>query len=175
MQFFPPENVEKSSAFSCNVVTYISGFVARQLSNTLSCDACRQQLFSDDADLEMPPHPDVYKTDLIDLKDKGGLVYPSRKLVYLCAETERVITQLNDFSHSNIRDRIRVTVMNTVRSAFVDDHESGLNSHAFQLSKQIIHLYVKIRFHSLSRSLTEAAQGANIRCRLTKSVLFAHQ
>lgn len=136
---------------------------------------CRQQLFSGDADLEMSPHLDVHKTDLIDLKDKGGLSYPSRRLVHLCAETERVITQLNDFSQSNIRDRIRVTVMNALRCAFVDDHESGLNSHAFQLSKQIIHMYIKIRLHSLSRSLTEDAQGGNIRSRLTKSVLFAHQ
>lgn len=69
---------------TCDIVVYISGYVERRVKNQLKCEACCECL-----------NDKRVTSDLIDLKDKGGLIQPQKNVVEICREVEKLIRYLN--------------------------------------------------------------------------------
>ncbi|KAL4126973.1 hypothetical protein QTP88_011171 [Uroleucon formosanum] len=62
------------------VVAYISGFICHRLSSKIKCDICCNALFGDKKD---------FMTSLINVRDKGGLSYPSDDVILIALQTEK--------------------------------------------------------------------------------------
>ena len=163
---------EQTSIVTGNVVNYIGGFVIRKVLSQLSCDQCADQL--------MGPG-DRRQEALIDIRDFGELMRPSRGVCQLLFAVATLVRQLQDrcLSDKRLRDRIAQTVIDemVMSSAlpFPDDHNSGMNSHSLQLTRSVIHAYLKVRLHHLSQLRTSCEQGEKIRAKLNKTILFSHQ
>lgn len=157
------------SGFTSDVVGYMAGFVARKVHKKMCCDDCDSKLFADDGN----PCPN----DLINLRDRGGLVRPSKPVIRICQQTEIAFKKLTecDLSRRNLLNRIRMTVLCEIPDCFPDDHDSGLNSHALQLTKAIIDCYSTVRLYHLAKEKTDQVQGHKLRSKLSKTILFLHQ
>jgi hypothetical protein len=82
------------SEFSQNIVVYIAGFVARKLLKQLQCIPCKASLLDSD---------NVGKNCLlIQRKDAGGLLFPSKSLVDVCVVTERCIRFVSGCSRDSV-------------------------------------------------------------------------
>ena len=164
------------SDFSKNVVTYIAGFVVRKVIKSIQCMTCFDKLLSSD-DADTPLLHSETSFDLLELRDRGGLIRPSNSVIGLCEKTENVIRSLNEqqLSSRSLVPQIRLRVLNDCTGLFSDDHESGLNSHSLQLSKSVIDKYIEVRLHHQASLHTERIQGRKIRSECTKKVLFSNQ
>ena len=164
--------LQQTTLLRGNVVNYFGGFVIKKVLSKLSCDQCADHLMA---------QGDCQHELLIDLRDNGGLMRPSQPVLKLLCAVENVVRQLDNrrLSCKRLRDKITQTVMNEIVSTanlpFPDDHECGMNSHSFQLTRSVINTYLKVRLHHLSKSLTMREQGEKIRSKLNKTILFAHQ
>ena len=69
------------STFADHVVAYIAGFVVKQWHNKLDCDKCKIAL----------KKKSCKNSQLIDVKTRGGLVYPSDDVILICEKTETVL------------------------------------------------------------------------------------
>lgn len=159
-----------------NIITYIAGFVVRKVIRSLKCMTCFDKLLSSD-DVDVPVFHCESSFDLIDLRDRGGLIRPSNCVIQLCKKTEDVIRGLDEkqLCSRSLEHRIRLSVLNESSDIFPDDHESGLNSHSLQLTKSIINTYIEVRLHHRASLFTDALQGKKIRSKLTKTILFSNQ
>ena len=184
-EFLDPLQPSLSQSITEPIIAYIGGFIVRKLQKT-KCDICFQRLFSShdatstmtDASLLVDNvHESCSRFDLIELRDRGGLIKPSKEVIKICQKTELVIKGLTeqDLCSRLLLQRIRVSVLNDFIVPFPNDHECGLNSHSLQLTKSIIDVYVKVRLFHLSRQVSERASGRKIRSKLTKTILFCHQ
>lgn len=92
---------EPTSVITANIVNYIGGFVVRKVLSQLSCDQCADKL--------MGPG-DRRQEALIDIRNYGELMKPSREVLKLLCAVETVIRQLNDgcFSDKRLQDRIQM-------------------------------------------------------------------
>jgi len=71
--------------YNSEVVTYITGYVIKSIKNKIKCNMCRQSLES----------KENYSL-LLKIKNRGGLLLPSPKVITICKVTERVIRQYKD-------------------------------------------------------------------------------
>lgn len=81
-----------------DVVTYISGFVERKLKNQIKCSVCLDCLENDE----------VVFSDLIKVKNKGGLIYPQKNVFEICNIVEKLI-RLYDVNEKNFYDKVRMS------------------------------------------------------------------
>ena len=163
-------SAKPKASFADDVTTYIAGFVVRKLKN-LKCEICFDRLFSSSVDAD-----EHYRSpyDLIEMRDCGGLIKPSLAVIDICKRTEHVIRHIKeeDLCDRSLLLRIKTSILSDYDIPFPDDHESGLNSHAVQLTKSVIEKYVKVRLHHLSQQSNEKDRGLKIRSKLTKSIFF---
>jgi len=68
------------SQFSKEVSLYIAGFVSHKLLTKIKCDVCNGALFGNKGN---------FFYSIINMKDKGGLHYPSNNVVQICVATEK--------------------------------------------------------------------------------------
>jgi len=66
------------------VITYLAGYIARKLMKTLHCVKCVGALIEQNADTKN-------NYNLINIKNRGSLIYPSKDLVYICKKIENTI------------------------------------------------------------------------------------
>ena len=66
-----------------NVVTYIAGFVVKSLSNKLHCEICVSALTNKNIENKK-------FAQLINMKTKGGLTYPSEDVIFVCQKAEKL-------------------------------------------------------------------------------------
>ena len=160
-----------------DIVSYIAGFVVRKLSKTVKCSRCNEHLIQTRFDDQCPIVDRQFPFDLIDLRDKGGLIKPSMSVFLVCTKAESVIKQLTerDLNDKLLLKRIQMSVLNDIQIPFPNDHETGLDSHSLQLTKHVIAFYAKVRLHHLAQCYTQKVQGKQLRSRLTKTILFSHQ
>lgn len=159
------------------VIPYIAGFVVRKLLS-LKCSTCFDRLFASNTEEVLPlMHFDARMYDLIEMRDEGGLIKPSRAVIFICHQTEAVIKHMKeeDFCQRSLLCKIKLAVLNDSPVPFPDDHESGLNSHSLVLTKLVIDNYVKVRMHHLSNLRTSEAQGKKVRYNLKRTVILSHQ
>ena len=170
------------SPYTGTIVTYISGFVAKKLLRTTVCKTCANALYT-----TTPPHHDR-RFILIELKDKGGLTYPSSDVLKVTETTERVIrrymstTNGKPTNRQNVKQLILTGVLSHIVGLPVFDSIKGhmfetqiTNNHIHTLCTSIVNAYMQIRFHHEAKTYTSEIMGTNIRNRLTKYITFNNQ
>ncbi|KAF0709424.1 THAP-type domain-containing protein [Aphis craccivora] len=105
------------SSFSKEVTIYIASFISHKLASKIKCDICVNSLFGIREDFLM---------SLIDLKNRGGLSYPSNDIIKICILTEKIIKlYYNDIIKLN-----KLFIQNKTFAHFIDNEGfTSLNSH----------------------------------------------
>lgn len=159
-----------------DIVGYIGGFVVRKIRKIINCQICAAALQTSDLN-----------SRLISFKDRGGLVYPSADSLRVCSETEKtcrrflaqtgnrppvnvMLPYLTNYTFANLPN----SLFSTLNDHLLDFETLGCN-HVFDLTKQIIMQYLKIRLHSVNKKFNLSLTGQSVRQRLNKIILFKHQ
>ena len=139
------------SVFTENAVTYIAGYVARNVGKHQTCSECSTALLGDITKCK--------SSELVVIKNRGGLKIPSSGTIAVCKAAERCFHQMQYVKPPNCRGfketvSLRVTeeVMSKREAVFSElyDHmfdTEAYDNHRVQLVKNIAAEYIKIRLH----------------------------
>lgn len=148
-----------------NVVTCIAGYIHRQLLHKISCIHCAAALSNN---IVMDK-----STQLISLRDFGGLSYPSKGLLEVCKVTEQTLRAYNTVQlvQSKVLQHI---VLSEVNTFFPDEHfhEPFSYSHLCSLIKLICHCYFTVRKDHQVKLFNMKKQASSVRKAFTKAVHF---
>ncbi|KAL3199572.1 hypothetical protein MRX96_001334 [Rhipicephalus microplus] len=167
-----PENL---SAVVVAVVSYIAGFVVRQVCKTTTCEECIAALYSD----ELVP--------LVEQKNRGGLVSPSKDVIGLCEAVEKGLRRLqiecgtlqavNSQSKHLVLEVLRLSVeekwFEKLEQHILD--LDPLDNHIYSLCKKVAELYVKIRIHHMTKERNREIIKDRVRPVLSRMIIFKHQ
>jgi hypothetical protein len=164
------------SLYVLDILTYISGWVARKLIGRLTCTHCKNALIT---------NIQTENCVLLNLKNNGGLYFPSQDLVSVVRCIEKAIRfripQLTASSSNSHASLIEITVMQEVpRNLFCEfqNHFSSTyhdgNSHYTSLIRAICRTFLTLRLHHIAKT-TNATDMLPIRQKLTKTILFMNQ
>ncbi|KYN00253.1 THAP domain-containing protein 9 [Cyphomyrmex costatus] len=133
------KNSQIITRFSRSIVSYIAGFVVHFLTKKINCTQCVEAL------TELQPNFDHH--DLISIKNKGGLLYPSKDVIFICEICEKCIRLAIMESNSPVLPpKYNVHFFLTkILSYFIENHTifSKLNKHTLEqigIDNHIIHL-----------------------------------
>lgn len=147
------------SSFSKEVTIYIAGFISHKLASKIKCDICVNSLFGVREDFLM---------SLIDLKNRGGLSYPSNDVIKICILTEKIIKlYYNDIIKLN-----KLFIQNKTFAHFIDNEVfTSLNSHdnihTINLIKSIISTHYDIKIKYLCKKQNETVSLRSFYNKLT--------
>lgn len=158
-----------------DVVAYISGFVQRKLISAIKCEECSDALIYDENSAENSYH-------LINRKNKGGLIKPSKDVYQLCKIGEksfRIIQAAGKITSKNvlellIADSMRKINVNNVFSV-LNNHilnQTTFDNHIIFLIKSVLFEYFKIRLCHVAKSITASLQINRVRSKNTKLTIF---
>lgn len=129
---------------------YIAGFVVRQVMKQLSCDVCRNSLVC-----EAVPASFCESYHLLTLKNKGGLMIPSKGAVKVIRTAEHCIRGASNISSA--AHQCTVSLVNRVVKADIGsenvfdlgDHivetQDGINNHNYSLISLVVSSFHKLR------------------------------
>ncbi|KAH9360455.1 hypothetical protein HPB48_013430 [Haemaphysalis longicornis] len=143
-----PENL---SAVVVAVVPYIAGVVVRQVCKTTTIEECIAALCSNE------PAP------LVEHKNRGGLVSPSKDVIDLCEAVEKGLQRLqmecgtiqavNSQSKHLVLEVLQLSVgeqwFQTLQQHILE--LDPLDNHIYSLCKKVAQLYGKIRIHHMTK------------------------
>ncbi|KAL4088909.1 hypothetical protein QTP88_023992 [Uroleucon formosanum] len=152
------------------VVVYISGFICHRLSSKIKCDICCNALFGDKKD---------FMTSLINVRDKGGLSYPSDDVILIALQTEKFMKSYS----SDTKPLNKMLIVTKTLSYFCNNrvfdsiynHNSDngpFSNHVILLMKSIINSYFDIKTHYSCRKQNETD---SMRTWYNKMTLFRGQ
>ncbi|KAL3217407.1 hypothetical protein MRX96_032409 [Rhipicephalus microplus] len=167
-----PENL---SAVVVAVVPYIAGFVVRQVCKTTTYEECIAALYSD----ELVP--------LVEQRNRGGLVSPSKDVIGLCEAVEKGLRRLqiecgtlqavNSQSKHLVLEVLRLSVeekwFQKLEQHILD--LDPLDNHIYSLCKKVAELYVKIRIHHMTKERNREIIKDRVRPVLSRMIIFKHQ
>lgn len=175
-------NLEHISNYKRAAIGYMAGFVVKMVTRRTKCPTCLSALVMN------AKYSSAQSQQLIDCKDRGGLVRPADDVVYICETTEQYIQRMLTCSSgklpqaTGVSHAISAAVLNHVAYNAIFDQlyehmldSTADNNHVFSLIKCVSHCFCKIRFHHLAKTFTAKLTGAKVRKQLTKLVLFKHQ
>lgn len=129
-----------------DVSAYIGGFVVRKLLKTINCSVCSSCIQNSDTD-----------NYLINIKNRGSLIKPSKDVELLSKETEKCIRQHQEivFKQKNIVQFLKNKVKRALYEVVFKNEEmyqliicqQQFNNHRDQLINLIITFYLNIRLH----------------------------
>jgi len=73
-------NTINLTQYSVEVISYIAGFIVRHIIKSIMCDTCVDSLIDNSK-----------SGKIIQIKDRGSLIYPTASVIKICLETEKVI------------------------------------------------------------------------------------
>lgn len=137
---------------------------------TLRCEECIKSLTSKDVH---------YFVELKKYSD--NFVTPSKDVVLICRETEKLIRQMsNKFKFKNTHGYINNKVLYNVQSVFASDsminhikNQDVLDNHRILLIKKIISVFLNVRLHWEAKKASEKPEY--VRQKLHKLILFKNQ
>jgi len=155
------------------VITYLAGYIARKLMKTLHCVECVGALIEQNADTKN-------NYNLINIKNRGSLIYPSKDLVYISKKIENTIRHylcenetlsnfnMNTFVCKVMEELIHINIFPELKEHVND--QSFSSNHVNHLLRIIIESYTKTR-------LAHYIQNVRIsdRHKLNKLILFRGQ
>ncbi|KAL3178526.1 hypothetical protein MRX96_038420 [Rhipicephalus microplus] len=143
-----PDHVACVSAKSDEqLILYVAGYVARKFLAKTSCDACKNVLLADKNDIE-----NLQAAQLTQLKDNGGLLYPSGFLFRFLKNLENLFTgcfSAQELHHESIMDVIWL-----IKSR--PQHRVGCTDHAEMLTAKMVEFFITTRRHFFVKSLNRA-------------------
>ncbi|KAL3186227.1 hypothetical protein MRX96_027953 [Rhipicephalus microplus] len=166
---------ESLSTFVCSVVPYIAGFVARKIATTNTCELCIEALHGADTSL------------LVRQKNRGGLFYPSEDVVSLCETAEKGLRRLQASTqclkniHANTKQLVLEILSQSLEKRWFSQLEQHLfdvdvlDNHIYNLSKQVLELYIKIRLHHMTKERSRELVKDKVRSLLSRLVIFRNQ
>lgn len=138
------------SSLSEEVIIYKAGFGAHHLESKIKYDVCVNALFGGKKN---------FLKSLINLRDKGGLSYPSSDLIKLCVQTEKCIRSYQ----LDLKPINKMIVVNKTLNFFVSnskifgsikfhnfDYEPETN-HVRLLMKSVISTYFNLQINYLCK------------------------
>ncbi len=170
---FEIEDVYSSSdaAFINNIVVHVAGYVCSRLCNSLKCARCISFLFPSSEE----QHDSEYL--LLDAKNNGGLFIPSRSVINICKEAEKVIR-----SHQKSLDKMsssvivsKVVSIALERNILTDNyHNNKLESseHVNLVIEEIVKCFTKVRLHHIAKQTTLGIVPTSNRSHCTKMPHF---
>lgn len=152
-----------------DVVTYISGYVQRQLLENMECTECCEAVLSDAI---------IENCQLIELKNIGGLIKPSTVIKQICISAEKTFRINSD--EIGMEKLIRSTFRHLDPSVFDSMNDHFLNSdpienHRLLFVKSVLHQYFKLRIHHKNAQTVEENRKIKIRNFYKKMVHFKGQ
>lgn len=157
------------SQFTDRIIVYIAGWVVKKLSVILHCLNCVHSLRADTND-------SIY--NLIQVKDRGSLRYPSHDVIQICRFCERMIKFYLIKKETRTASYICNTILNQldIHNLFLSiiDHcnkQTALYNHRVRLIKCIIQQYVKVRYHYIAKQKNNTSESKRII--FNKLVLFS--
>ena len=170
-------NLSSLTEYKQASISYIAGHVVKMVTKHILCFQCSQALGSKNH---------VYTSSFLKLKDRRGVIKPSRSVVMVCEETEKLFQRMllatgGELPRSSgIPDAMSVLqnidtckVFQKLESHMFDSEIE--DNHIFSLIKVIAKSYCKIKLHHLGKEYTQKLTGIRIRKKLSKIVLFSHQ
>lgn len=170
-----------------NSVAYVAGFVVKKLKKLIKCTECVDACLAEYAGA----HPTASR--LCFMKQRGGLIVPSKDVVDICVEAERQLSiQLQEKNVTEIlRDKqlqLRIThrVMRNLNMnlLFPSLREHGQlqyrtsfsidDDHMQLLIRKIIYEYVKIKKFHTCRNFNQGKK-THLRQKLSRLIIFQHQ
>ena len=161
--------------YNSDIVQYIAGYISRSISNKIDCHKCQSSLVEE-------INCDKYNSILINRKNRGGLVYPSKDVINICTYIERLIQcviisqKLSKYNITKIKiqalDASSDALLYLVYHSYISD-EPGMN-HRLILIKNIIDLFIKIRMHQVAKERNQI-KVKRIRTKFTKLILFNNE
>ena len=189
----PLDKLPVCGEFKQSAIAYIAGYVVRGFQGKISCQSCSQQLVAN-THVTKFDHPYAYSrntmTKLIDMKNKGGLVYPSSAVINLFTRCEQVMSSyLSNTAVISKPSVAKKLFTLTLRTLFEDqpirlfedtncELISGSISHSNLLTRQLLKKYIDIRLKHHSRVFNDlvAREGrGSCRQRLHRLVIFRNQ
>lgn len=149
---------------------YISDFICHRLSSKIKCDICFNALFGNKT---------YFMTSLINVRDKGGLFYPSDDVVLIALQSEKF---MKSYSYDT-KPLNKMLIVTKTLSYFFNNHvfdsiyshnsDNGLfSNHIILLIKFIINSYFDIKTHYSCRKQNETD---SLRTWYNKITLFRGQ
>jgi len=171
-------DVTALSQYVENAVSYIAGYVIRNLSKKISCETCLQALKG-----EMNNEP---WNQFLAIKSRGGLIVPSVSTLAICEIAEQRFRAMQHSTRSDGKQLSTIIQLSVTKHMLRDyDVFPSLQNHMFEtepennhrinLVKLVAGEYVKIRLYHLAKQRTAALHRNVIRRKLSKLILFKHQ
>ena len=173
-------NIVTLSKYTDNAVTYIAGYVARNVIKRLPCDQCAQALTTKSND-------NSDSLTLLQTADRGGLTKPSWETALICKEAEKCYKRIQLQKPSTGRGfsalivkAVTEQILTKTALLFPQLHDHELetepeNYHVIELVKRVVKEYVKIRNYHWGKMYTAVDGGPKVRKQLSKLVLFKNQ
>jgi hypothetical protein len=120
--------------FSEEVITYISGFVSKNLGQSIKCEKCVGSLFGEKVNLV---------NSLIDFKNRGGLTYPSKDVINVCLKTEKLYRIEDKIKVNKIK--IIIEVLGYFSSHLGQIFVNTFHEHTIFLIRAIVDNYLNTR------------------------------
>lgn len=119
---------------------------------------------------------------LIDIKNRGPLIFPSKDVMNICLVAERFFRQnyCNLFTKANIKNILTNQILNSLDSPFTGTlmhyhilSQDVINNHRIQLIKLIIETFLNIRLFHEAKERSD--KDEHIRQKYTNLILFRNQ
>lgn len=161
------------SEFTKQVVTYIAGFVSSHLLKHIKCEDCLKAVSSKEK-----PY------GLIQIKNRGGLIYPSEDVINICMLCEKYIKiilngsnkrYLPKYSKIQITNNILEQYINKSIFTSLENHmydTFATENHLVELIKAVSHKYIDIRIHFITNNIDNSNSKRHV---YNKLVLFKGQ
>lgn len=173
------KNFQIINRCSRSIISYIAGFVIRFLIKRINCEQCV------DALTEVPINS--YYHDLISIKNKGGLLYPLKDVIFTCETCEKLIRMALIESDSTLLHPkynvnffltkiLRYFTENNRIFSKLQEHtlnQIGIDNHIVHLIRIIATKYVKVRLQYMYKNATDL--GKSDRHHFNKIILFKDQ
>lgn len=154
------------------VITYISGYVARSVEKKINCSFCKELLIS-------KAQEDTCTNKLLKRKNRGGLYLASPDVIKICKNAEKTLRLNRDklFKTKNILNVLICQSLGTLPSSVfnINEHiydQSPLFDHRNQIIKQILQSFFNVR---IRHETTAFANSQRIRMKNNKLTLFKNQ
>ena len=177
---------ESLSMFSSNSVAYIAGYVVKAMErSSRKCAECVSCLVDNQQD---QLSSNICK--LIELKNHGGLILPSKSCYVICEEAEKAhkifTKQYGDsLNVQSPRFLMMTSVMDSLlpkaTSLFpsIQSHlmetEFSVDNHFVSLVKDVTNTYITLKLHLQTATITRNAMKNPIRHKYTKQIQFQNQ
>lgn len=162
--------------FSTRVIAFIAGFVVRHLRKVLRCEICIEALTGNETHIQC---------SLINIKNCGGLTFPSHDVIIICTKAETIIRMTlrecggkrlsKNMTESFLLNQVlQHLVGNTHLFCDLEEHshdQTILGNHVFHLIKAIAPKYIKTRLYFIGRSIIDN-NIVSVRQAFNKIVLF---